>query len=631
MKHFFAFALLLVFMGASQAQNGDLACSKFQASHQYPGIPITISYVVTEDDSPHGGVLKAQVTHEGQGYVAAGFSNDGHMIGALSVIGLPDEPISDSNPGKYDLGLTGAILTDQQTIFDSAVVQNDTHTVLTFSKYLKEEGEIELNVTGSNYVLVAAGTSNAMGAHIYRASELLSFQSCENDMESGATEESTETGSTPVPSSVTSGATTYNQTETVLPPAMVSNEIINCSNFQSSYEFDGIPLTIDYVVTEDASPHGGVLKAQVTYKGQGYVAAGFSPDGRMIGALSVIGLPYELMSDSNPGKYDLGVMGAILMDQQTIFDSAVVQNDTHTVLTFSKYLKEEGEIELDPRGSNYVLVAAGTSNALGPHVYRASVAFPFQPCQEGQLASSAVTPAAAAVLLEIDDKKGLFKAHGVLAILAWGVLAPLAVANSMCRHWIPGQGLWFQLHRGMNILVLLFTIVSFVLVVRAMNETSGDNANHFQARKGAIGKHHTIGLVVMILVVVQSIAGILRPHTPAKGERPSAIRVLWEYGHRLCGMAMLAMGWYQCHSGLVLYAERFVNEKDYTEAFWAVTVTIMLVAFSGKIHGLLTVETKAPKSAKDSSDSDPATSTQEDELVQHAVDFQQAILQEVQV
>jgi Eukaryotic cytochrome b561 len=391
------------------------------------------------------------------------------------------------------------------------------------------------------------------------------------------------------------------------------NATLNCSNFQSSYRFDGIPLTIDYVVTADGTPQGGILKAQVNYEGQGYVAAGFSPDGRMGGSLAVIGLPEEPLSASNPGKYDLVTYGATLSDQQTIFDAAIVQNDTHSVLTFSKFLKESGELELSATGRNYVLVAAGISNALGAHKYRASVAFTFQPCQEGQVASSSVAPAAAAVV-SIDDKQGLFKAHGVMAILAWGVLAPLAIANSMCRHWIPGQGLWFQLHRGLNMLVLLFTIVSFALVVKAINDTDGDDASHFQTDSGAIGKHPLIGLVVMILVVVQSIAGILRPHAPKKGEKVPAIRVLWEYGHRLCGMALLAMGWYQCHSGLVLYAERFANDNDYTKAFWAVSGTIMVIAISGKMHGIMTLKQEEPESGIESHPSVEKSASKEQDV-----------------
>ena len=392
---------------------------------------------------------------------------------------------------------------------------------------------------------------------------------------------------------------------------------VDCSEYQVAHAFAGTPISMEYVVTVDdnnsnnatSNPTAtrGLFSAQVTYEGQGYVGFGFSPDGRMTGSLAVVGLPDQPPSATNPGKYDMtstSTSGVTLVEdaQQTLVDATVVQNETHTVLTFSKYLQEEGDlVSIDPAGSNFFVVAAGYSNSLGPHLHRAAVGLTLAPCQHGALVSNTTT--SGVVQVTIDNKQSLFQAHGVMAALAWGILAPLAIANVMCRHLIPGAGMWFQLHRGLNGVVLVLTIVSFALVVKAFNDLSaGGSANHFESNPGAMGKHRTIGLVVFILVILQSIGGMMRPHAAQKAspgkvaEKPTTLRVMWEYGHRLSGMALLAMAWYQCHSGFVLYAQRFV-EDDYTGIFWAITGAISGMAVLGKVHGVVTAD-------QDSSDAD---------------------------
>ncbi|CAB9505014.1 Eukaryotic cytochrome b561 [Seminavis robusta] len=604
MKTVFPLSLLplLAFTGAQD-------CSNFQALHSFqPGVEL--EWVVTVDDeSPTGGLFRAQVTYEGLGWVGLGFSPTGGMVGSLAVIGLPDAPDGDSNPGKYDLlsySPTTADLSSQQTLMDHSVTQNETHTVLTFSKYLKEDGEIEINPQGDNFILVATGSSNTFGYHAFRASESLTFEPCEEppavdadaaamDTDAAAVDTSAApTGSPTISMAPTTSPTngpTEAPTEMIIPDTSPPGEIVNCSEFQSTHAFDDIPMTIEYVVVEDDSPNLGILSARVTYEGVGYVGMGFSSDGRMVGPqhLAVIGEPDEPEGPSNPGKRNLAgfdTTANALTDQQTLMNHSIFQNDTHTVLEFSKYLKEDGEIEINPSGTNFILVAAGISNAFGSHRYRASVGLVFQPCVEGQLASNVT--AAGAVSIEFDDKKRFFKVHGIMAAIAWGLLAPLAIANSMCRHLIPKQGLWFEAHRGFNIMVFVLTVIAFAVVVKALEDTSGGNADHFKPREGALGKHHTIGLVVFILVIVQCIGGMMRPHLPSPGEKPSAIRVMWEFGHKGCGISLLAMGWYQCHSGLVLYARRFTNEEDYVGVFWGITATIAAIGFAGKIHGLLT-------------------------------------------
>lgn len=157
---------------------------------------------------------------------------------------------------------------------------------------------------------------------------------------------------------------------------------------------------------------------------------------QMVGSLSVIGRPDDNKNAANPGKYDLGgqsVAAVTLTDQQTLLDGDIVQNDTHTVLTFTKLLSEPGEIEINPNGNNFFLVASGSGNDLNIHLQRAAASVTLAPCT-----AESGGAAGGAQALADPRRKSHYKAHGWMAGIAWGILVPLAISSSLCRHLIPG-------------------------------------------------------------------------------------------------------------------------------------------------------------------------------------------------
>jgi len=402
---------------------------------------------------------------------------------------------------------------------------------------------------------------------------------------------------------------------------------VDCSQFQASHTFDAIPISMNYVVTvDDESPNKGLFSAQVIFEGVGWVALGFSDEGFMVPSLAVIGLPDNDVSESNPGKYDLtsrSAAGVTLAGSQTILNGNIEQNETHTVLTFQKFLEEEGESQaIDPEGPNFFLVAAGSSNTLGYHAHRASVGLNLVPCIDGTDPSS-IQQQPAAVTVEMDLKQGLFKSHGIMAALAWGILAPLAIANSLCRHLIPKTGFWFMMHRGLNVMVLVFTLIAFGFAYSAIDQLNG---THFKSGEGALQKHKTVGLVVVVLTVLQAAGGILRPHLPQKDdhgkeiEDKSSIRTMWEVIHKFSGYSILAMAWYQCHSGLKLYALRFSQDNDFVGVFWVIAGTIAAMAVGGKLHGMFVYKDTTEKSASDLSNSEPTENATENARQAYEVD-----------
>ena len=149
---------------------GDCDAASGPTTISVENVPITVTYELGADGAGVA-TFSATVVYEGLGWVGFAISENGNMVGSLAVIGLPDEDVGPTNPGKYDLEaitVAGVVLTDQQTLMDGNIEQNETHTVLTFTKLVEEEGELSINPTGNNFFLVAAGTANELAFHAVR-------------------------------------------------------------------------------------------------------------------------------------------------------------------------------------------------------------------------------------------------------------------------------------------------------------------------------------------------------------------------------------------------------------------------------------------------------------------------------
>jgi hypothetical protein len=284
--------------------------------------------------------------------------------------------------------------------------------------------------------------------------------------------------------------------------------------------------------------------------------------------------------------------------RQTLTDADIVQNSTHTVLTFTKALVESGEYELFSTSANTLLWAVGGSNDLLFHIRRGDVTLKFRQCKvisdTGVVTSG--TDTEAGVVSVSDDNRSLWVAHGACAAAAWAILVPLAVGASLIRSLLEymglPKGLWFSIHRGLNMIAALLTICSFAIAVYVFNEQPG-STNFTELT------HHTLGLVIFILTLLQAISGMCRPHLPhsnlptvhidadyesnlAFEEAPKAApagakstkRIVWEYGHRIVGVAILGMAWWEVQDGISLFLERFPDSYDLTPVFWAVVGSI---------------------------------------------------------
>jgi len=233
------------------------------------------------------------------------------------------------------------------------------------------------------------------------------------------------------------------------------------------------------------------------------------------------------------------------------------------------------------------------------------------------------------------DTRTLWIAHGIMMALAWGIIAPLAIGASLLRNKLGPS--WLSMHLTLNLLVVFLTMTGFLVAVWATekeNEATNTASLHFTQ-----DKHHTIGLAIFMLVLVQTFAGYFRPsaaaavpasatskttsrnndqegpyhpsasedqgsdkdgevdapspqqeevapplvnaHTNSKPKSMPMLRQLWEYSHRSLGVILLALAWYNCHSGIELQAQNYYqdDEQQLTAIFWGITGGIAGLVF----------------------------------------------------
>lgn len=350
---------------------------------------------------------------------------------------------------------------------------------------------------------------------------------------------------------------------------------------------------LEYVVNV-ADPRAGGLDTvtmMYTVPEEAWVSIGFSSAGMMIGSSAVVGFP-------NSGQVLKYTMSAYLQtgvlpmpeEQQTLIDTSIVQaGDGTTRMQFTKIMEEAGE-ETIKIGINIFIGAIGMSNAFFFHGKRDAFGIDLVVVEETEddvdmdgidtddtdmdgaddtKSAADTAPATVAIVIETRNRT-LWKAHGWCATLAWGFFSPLAIGAAVLRKWFP-DGLWLKFHHYLNLGAGAFTIAAFGLGVAAISsETKGTTTtNHFSFSPSP---HRFLGLVLFLLVSFQIASGLFRPHNPAKGEEKSCTRRSWEILHRVLGLFLLGLSWYQIHSGIEIYQTIFADSAsaNLEGIFWGI-------------------------------------------------------------
>jgi TM2 domain-containing membrane protein YozV len=202
--------------------------------------------------------------------------------------------------------------------------------------------------------------------------------------------------------------------------------------------------------------------------------------------------------------------------------------------------------------------------------------------------------------------------------LAWGLMCPLAIGASLCRHWFR-PGVFFKIHMMLNSTVVALTLIALALAYKA---TEIEGLSHFDEVT-----HRKLGLMIIVMAVLQALGGIFRPHLPhqaevtsehstdaadngadisnsddvedatkTKGKSPSdttpppsksLVRQAWEVGHRLLGFTAVALALVNCTSGLDQFYLKFPDEGDAstpTIIFWIIVSLIACSTVAGVVH-----------------------------------------------
>jgi hypothetical protein len=500
---------LLFFPAAVQAQALDCSFQGEDIIQLRNGALLTMRHVMNPVDE----TLTVELVYEGQGWISLGFSHRGRMTGSYAVIGLPDRPVSATNPGKYYLeGETANavwLMSDaQQTLTDTSLMQNETHTTMKFTKPLAEVGELAISATAQNTFIYATGFSNQLGLHNNDGSSRLVVTPCR------AVSESAASTMTIVDSSATS----------------------NTGNTLSE-------IVVEPTAIEDppAGSHSITANAQTN----------------------------------------------ILDDKDEDEESGESDEDSESVSDDSESDSEDSESDSEDSESDSEDIESDSEDSFGTDL---------------------------SFLNQGGSTRQLWIWHGILMSVSWSILVPLAIGSSMLRDTLClAPGVWLTIHLTLNMFAIMCMIVSFGIAVYATNANTmgGEDPNPFSDLK-----HRTIGLVIFLLAFVQAASGLMRPSGPKKPATPvevpkdvrrrdemvnelsdkserthrsnddssddevssnektsgkSIARRIWEYKHRMVGLGLLGLSWYNCDSGLDLFAERYGENNDLSGAFWGVT------------------------------------------------------------
>jgi len=117
--------------------------------------------------------------------------------------------------------------------------------------------------------------------------------------------------------------------------------------------------------------------------------------------------------------------------------------------------------------------------------------------------------------------------HGSLMMASWGFLLPSGTLLAKFYKHRP-DGLWFKLHRGIQMLGLLLAVIGWIIALVNFNVFLDVGFRNYQ--------HGICGMVVMILGILQPLNALIRPHAPeSEAEAKSTKRVVWEIWHKSSG------------------------------------------------------------------------------------------------
>ena len=158
--------------------------------------------------------------------------------------------------------------------------------------------------------------------------------------------------------------------------------------------------------------------------------------------------------------------------------------------------------------------------------------------------------------------------HGSLMLIGWGWMLPMGALFAKFFKHRP-DGLWFKIHRGLQVLGLLIATIGWLVALTNFTSLSDKGLNNY--------RHGVLGCVTMALGLLQPLNAIIRPHPPAEGEEKESARLAWEIAHKGLGYCALLLAVATIGYGTTLLPDPDVQKTFQLAYAIGVGATILLL------------------------------------------------------
>ena len=557
--------------------------------------------------------ISFMMVYQGDAWLGLGLNPNGEMVGGDAIIGRPDMASSSKNPAFYGPmtaeSSNGVIKsTTTQPMINGNFTSSSGQTVLTFTRVLNEGNALAFDINGTNTLIWAIGGAGvpfpsyhsggrghvkidlstvARPGSVTNASQVAQKKRSadtdadETDVEESSADETdadetdtdeTDTDETDAHETDTDETDTRDTHESGTETTVESNGNASSRAAGGRIKLDS-DLNLQYRLVNYVGNANGSLDAielSLVYQGLAWLALGVNPEGeKMPGSQVVLGKPEEASSVRNPAKYAISGYGvetvtALPDTQQTLKSAKIKQQNGVTTLSYTKLLSEQSEISIDSTGVNAIVYAVGTSSAY-PSMHKTGQQS-FTLDLSGSAFGDSTSPKGASATV-------IYVAHGIMAVIAWALLAPMAAAASYLRDLFPAGPLWFKIHMTFNSMAIILTLACFILVLSYSGIEFDD-------------PHFITGWVIIVAVLLQATLGIVRPPVDEATKvsmksfcdqiKLGSIRAYWEVAHKGLGYLLLSLGLWQVYTGIELLNESY-GIKLYQKAYWAWLITFSSV------------------------------------------------------
>ncbi|EFJ46106.1 hypothetical protein VOLCADRAFT_121096 [Volvox carteri f. nagariensis] len=335
-----------------------------------------------------------------------------------------------------------------------------------------------------------------------------------------------------------------------------------------------------------------------------YVALSWpTKGGRMSPADAVIGFQIP----SSPGNYSIAAFKVTGKDASHVLPDSTVTvtntraeaNSTALTICFTRNISQVGQgagIRLSTQENMDMNFAASRAKFGMPHSFsrdylcsaKVNFALPAGGPDDGQWRPSNTSSGPSDEVLQ--ERLFYMRSHGALQFTGWIVLVPIGIFAARHR-WVFAPisivGLWFQVHRAVQMVAVMLIVTGFILPWTSFNskdeeEVMGIDHEESMASDLLLESHMTLAIALMVIVGLHIAIAMLRP----KPDTPR--RWMWNLVHWWTGRGLALMAGVNVVIGIMLW--RRASGGSGLE--WIVPLVLLAVGWIGLA---LWLERRAPQ------------------------------------